>query len=100
LQDAGTAKTLAFHKDVRTRCITLEGDDFNPGGTLTGDALLPCIATKSEAFRNAKSNGFTQLAQAFAASASAGKSLAPGKSLTHTVTRFVPAAAFPGLGGQ
>lgn len=35
-QDAGTAKTLAFHKDVRTRCITLDGDDFNPAGTLTG----------------------------------------------------------------
>ena len=36
LQDAAAAKTLAFHRDVRTRCITLEGDDFNPGGTLTG----------------------------------------------------------------
>ena len=36
LQDSSTAKTLAFHKEVRTRCITLEGDDFNPGGLLTG----------------------------------------------------------------
>ena len=36
LQDAAAAKTLAFHRDVRTRCITLEGDDFNPSGTLTG----------------------------------------------------------------
>eukprot|EP00884_Botryococcus_braunii_P016555 jgi/Botrbrau1/3583/Bobra.0078s0035.1 len=35
-QDSGTAKALAFNKDVRTRCITLEGDDFNPAGTLTG----------------------------------------------------------------
>jgi hypothetical protein len=42
LQDASTAKTLAFNKDVRTRCITLEGDDFNPGGTLTGGS--PFIA--------------------------------------------------------
>ena len=46
LQDVGTAKTLAFNKDVRTRCITLEGDDFNPGGTLTGlfpDSSHHCI---------------------------------------------------------
>jgi chromosome segregation ATPase len=38
LQDSSTAKALAFHKEVRTRCITLEGDDFNPGGLLTGTA--------------------------------------------------------------
>ena len=36
MQDSATAKKLAFHKDVHTRCITLEGDDFNPGGLLTG----------------------------------------------------------------
>ncbi len=35
-KDAGTAKKLAFMREVATRCITLEGDDFNPGGTLTG----------------------------------------------------------------
>ncbi|EIE18219.1 RecF/RecN/SMC protein [Coccomyxa subellipsoidea C-169] len=35
-KDATTAKSLAFHKEVRTRCVTLEGDDFNPSGTLTG----------------------------------------------------------------
>ncbi|KAA6425080.1 MAG: structural maintenance of chromosomes 2 [Trebouxia sp. A1-2] len=35
-KDSCTAKALAFHKEVRTRCITLEGDDFNPGGLLTG----------------------------------------------------------------
>ena len=35
-QDSGTAKALAFHKEVATRCITLDGDDFNPGGLLTG----------------------------------------------------------------
>lgn len=34
--DAGTAKKLAFAADVKTRCVTLDGDDFNPGGTLTG----------------------------------------------------------------
>ena len=27
---------MAFDRAVQTRCITLEGDDFNPGGTLTG----------------------------------------------------------------
>ena len=31
-QDSSNAKALAFNKDVRTRCITLEGDDFNPSG--------------------------------------------------------------------
>ena len=36
LQDSSTAKSLAFSPEVNTRCITLEGDDFNPGGTLTG----------------------------------------------------------------
>eukprot|EP00775_Hariotina_reticulata_P003904 gene3904-4158_t len=35
-QDAGTAKKLAFAREVGQRCITLEGDDFNPGGLLTG----------------------------------------------------------------
>jgi chromosome segregation ATPase len=36
LQDSGTAKKLAFAREVSQRCITLEGDDFNPGGLLTG----------------------------------------------------------------
>ena len=36
MQDSATAKALAFHKEVRTRCVTLDGDDFNPGGLLTG----------------------------------------------------------------
>ena len=36
VQDSATAKALAFHKEVRTRCVTLDGDDFNPGGLLTG----------------------------------------------------------------
>ncbi len=35
-QDTGSAKKLAFTKEVNTRCVTLDGDDFNPGGTLTG----------------------------------------------------------------
>jgi hypothetical protein len=36
LQDTATAKKLAFAREVNTRCITLEGDDFNPSGLLTG----------------------------------------------------------------
>jgi len=35
-QDAGTAKKLAFSREVGQRCVTLEGDDFNPSGLLTG----------------------------------------------------------------
>ncbi|PSC74142.1 structural maintenance of chromosomes 2-1-like [Micractinium conductrix] len=35
-KDSASAKKLAFAREVNTRCITLEGDDFNPGGTLTG----------------------------------------------------------------
>lgn len=35
-KDDETAKKLAFTKEVGTRSVTLDGDDFNPGGTLTG----------------------------------------------------------------
>ncbi|KAG2446681.1 hypothetical protein HYH02_008249 [Chlamydomonas schloesseri] len=35
-QDGGTAKRLAFSREVNMRCVSLEGDDFNPAGTLTG----------------------------------------------------------------
>ncbi|KAG1678186.1 hypothetical protein FOA52_016123 [Chlamydomonas sp. UWO 241] len=35
-QDAGTAKKLAFSREVSCRCVTLQGDDFNPSGLLTG----------------------------------------------------------------
>eukprot|EP00889_Picochlorum_renovo_P003508 jgi/Picre1/30538/NNA_005901.t1 len=34
--DSSTARMLAFHKDIASRCVTLDGDDFNPSGTLTG----------------------------------------------------------------
>jgi len=36
LQDSGTAKKLAYSREVHQRCITLQGDDFNPSGLLTG----------------------------------------------------------------
>ena len=48
LQDSATAKTLAFHKEVRTRCVTLEGDDFNPSGTLTGTSSWCCQPSADE----------------------------------------------------
>ncbi len=53
-QDATTAKKLAYSKEVATRCITLEGDDFNPTGLLTGGSrnrgppLLARLATLQE----------------------------------------------------
>lgn len=34
MQDQATAAKLV--KEIKCRCVTLEGDDFNPGGTLTG----------------------------------------------------------------
>ncbi|KAG0629403.1 hypothetical protein M758_1G101200 [Ceratodon purpureus] len=34
--DMDTAKQVAFHKDVMTRSVTLEGDVFEPRGLLTG----------------------------------------------------------------
>ena len=56
LQDSATAKSLAFNKEVRTRCVTLEGDDFNPSGTLTGMSLSACHipATFRKLFRVAE----------------------------------------------
>lgn len=30
------AKRVTFHKDVKTRTVTTEGDLFDPAGTLTG----------------------------------------------------------------
>ena len=46
VQDSATAKSLAFNREVRTRCVTLEGDDFNPSGTLTG-APRPLLSTRT-----------------------------------------------------
>jgi len=34
--DGPSARKLAFSKEVARRSVTLEGDDFNPGGLLTG----------------------------------------------------------------
>jgi structural maintenance of chromosome 2 len=35
-QDAATAKAVAFHRDVMMKCVTHDGDLFDPSGTLTG----------------------------------------------------------------
>ncbi|CAI5503926.1 unnamed protein product [Closterium sp. Naga37s-1] len=35
-RDSATAKKVAFHPDVMTPCVTLDGDSYNPGGLLTG----------------------------------------------------------------
>lgn len=34
--DADTAKTVTFNPAVRTRCVTIEGDVYDPSGTLSG----------------------------------------------------------------
>ena len=40
LQDADTAKKLAFHPGVRMRCVTLAGDLYNPSGECTYLSVL------------------------------------------------------------
>ena len=37
--DMESARKVAFDKNVMTRTVTLDGDDFNPSGTLTGGEL-------------------------------------------------------------
>lgn len=37
-QDMETAKKIAFHKNIMKKCVTLEGDIFDPAGTLSGGA--------------------------------------------------------------
>ncbi|CEF65312.1 Structural maintenance of chromosomes protein [Strongyloides ratti] len=34
--DADVAKRVCFNKEVNVRCVTLDGDDYNPSGILTG----------------------------------------------------------------
>lgn len=52
-KDAATAKKLAFMREVNTRCITLDGDDFNPSGTLTGGSRNKSGSGASPALRGA-----------------------------------------------
>jgi structural maintenance of chromosome 2 len=39
--DSDAAKAVAFHKDVKVKAVTLEGDMFDPAGTLTGGSRAP-----------------------------------------------------------
>lgn len=68
-QDSATAKKLAFAREINTRCITLEGDDFNPGGTLTGGSRNNSGRLLARLHELAEAEG--QLAQAQAALAQA-----------------------------
>ncbi|KAL4421732.1 hypothetical protein ABPG77_002348 [Micractinium sp. CCAP 211/92] len=68
-KDSATAKKLAFAREINTRCITLEGDDFNPGGTLTGGSRNNSGRLLARLHELAEAEG--QLAQAQAALAQA-----------------------------
>lgn len=35
-RDSKSAREVTFNKDIRTRCVTLDGDEFKPTGTLSG----------------------------------------------------------------
>lgn len=39
-RDLDTAKRVTFHPSVRRRTVTLDGDVFDPSGTLSGGARL------------------------------------------------------------
>ncbi|GLC36640.1 hypothetical protein PLESTB_000125000 [Pleodorina starrii] len=57
-QDGGTAKRLAFSREVNMRCVSLEGDDFNPAGTLTGGSRgnRQCLLAKLAELRAAQAS--------------------------------------------
>lgn len=37
-RDLNTAKTLAYHPQIRRRCVTFDGDSFDPSGSIVGGA--------------------------------------------------------------
>ncbi|AET39444.1 condensin subunit SMC2 Ecym_4390 [Eremothecium cymbalariae DBVPG len=59
--DAETAKKITFHPQIRARSITLDGDIYDPEGTLSGgssnntNSLLKDIQKYNEASRRSKS---------------------------------------------
>ncbi len=55
-QDAATAKAVAFNRDVMMKCVTHEGDMFDPSGTLTGGsrATGASVLAKLHALDNAE----------------------------------------------
>lgn len=38
-KDFNTAKRIAFHEQIKKKCVTLEGDVVNPAGVFEGGAL-------------------------------------------------------------
>lgn len=49
--DMDAAKKVTFHKDIRAKTVTLDGDVFEPSGTLTGGAkpkTLPVLKSLQE----------------------------------------------------
>ena len=39
VSDAALASKITFHPEIRTKCVTLDGDVYDPSGTLEGGAL-------------------------------------------------------------
>ncbi|KAK0164694.1 hypothetical protein PV328_003287 [Microctonus aethiopoides] len=37
-KDSNVAKTIAFHEKIQKKCVTLEGDTYDPSGSLSGGA--------------------------------------------------------------
>eukprot|EP01043_Picozoa_sp_COSAG02_P042416 COSAG02_NODE_3606_length_6491_cov_2.035044_1_plen_90_part_00 len=35
-KDSKSAREVTFHKDIKTKCVTVDGDVFQPSGTLSG----------------------------------------------------------------
>jgi len=89
--DAATARALAFSPDVGVRCVTLEGDDFNPTGVLSGGArgggahILLALADMAEA-RAGMADATSRLAALEGASAAAERAAAARGDLEEAVT--------------
>lgn len=45
--DTETAKQISFHPDIKVRTITLQGDIYDPAGTLTGGSGNPNATDKT-----------------------------------------------------
>lgn len=53
-KDMDVAKKIAFHPNIMKKCVTLEGDVVDPGGSLTGGAMAEggSVLAKLNAIRN------------------------------------------------
>ena len=43
-KDSKTAREVTFHKQIRTKCVTVDGDVFQPTGTLSGGSRSKCAS--------------------------------------------------------